>query len=68
MVSNVVNQASARVSFAAVELEEFRTAMVLSIVGELLLLAAVPLAWMVIRGITQGILQRPSVPAQAPAA
>jgi hypothetical protein len=34
----------------------------LSIAGEILVLAAAPLAWLVIRGLTQGILQRPSVP------
>jgi hypothetical protein len=36
----------------------------ISIAGVILTLAAAPLAWLVIRGITQGILQRAAVPAQ----
>lgn len=62
VVSNVFIGQSTRIYLAAEDLEQFRVAMWMSIVGEILLLAAAPLAWLVIRGITQGILQRPSVP------
>ncbi|MFE6256289.1 DUF4328 domain-containing protein [Agromyces sp. NPDC057865] len=62
VVSNVVTQISGRIYTAAEDLEQFRLAMWVSLAGELLLLAAAPLAWLVVRGITQGILQRPAVP------
>ena len=62
VVSNVFIGQSTRLYLAAEDLEQFRVAMWLSIAGEILLLAAAPLAWLIIRGITQGILQRSSVP------
>jgi hypothetical protein len=55
--SNVSIQISTRMYLAAETLEQFRDAMWMSLVGEVLLLAAAPLAWMVVRGITRGILQ-----------
>ena len=61
VVSNFFIQQSTRIYLAAEDLEQFRVAMWISIAGEVLLLAAAPLAWLVIRGITQGILQRSSV-------
>ena len=62
VVSNVFIGQSTRLYLAAEDLEQFRVAMWLSIAGEILLLAAAPLAWLIIRRITQGILQRSSVP------
>ena len=61
VVSNVFIQLSSRIYTTAEDLEQFRVAMWMSIAGEILLLAAAPLAWLIIRGITQGILQRSSV-------
>ena len=66
LASNLVIQLSSRVYLAAEDLEQFRLAMGLSIAGEVFLLAALPFAWLIVRGITQGILERPSVPAQSP--
>lgn len=60
IANSAVSQISARTFFGAVDLEQYRTAMYLSVVGELLSVAAVPLAWLVVRGITQGIVQRSS--------
>ncbi|MFE6965509.1 DUF4328 domain-containing protein [Agromyces sp. NPDC057679] len=68
VVSGFVIQISTRVVLAAEDLESFRVAMWLSIVGEVLLLASAPMAWLVVRGITQGIVQRSSIPAPASAA
>jgi hypothetical protein len=62
VVSNVFIQQSSRIYTTAEDLEQFRVAMWMSIAGEILLLAAAPLAWLITRGITQGILQRSSVP------
>ncbi|MGW4930270.1 DUF4328 domain-containing protein [Agromyces sp. NPDC004153] len=62
VVSNYLVQISARIYTTAEDLEQFRVAMWMSIAGEILTLAAVPLAWLVIRGITQGVLQRSSAP------
>jgi hypothetical protein len=62
LLSNVFIGQSTRIYLAAEDLEQFRVAMSMSIVGEILLLAAAPLAWLIIRGITQGILHRSSVP------
>ncbi|MRG60116.1 DUF4328 domain-containing protein [Agromyces sp. CFH 90414] len=59
---SVVIQLSTRTSLAAQDLEQFRTAMWLSILGEILVLAAAPLAWLTVRGITQGLLQRSALP------
>jgi hypothetical protein len=56
--SNFAIGISSRVYLAAETLEQFRDAMWMSLAGEVLLLAAAPLAWMVVRGITRGILQR----------
>lgn len=65
--SNISVWVSSRVYTTAEVLEQFRDAMWMSIVGELLLLAAAPLAWMVIRGITLGVLGRSYVPVISPA-
>lgn len=67
LASNLVIQLSTRVYLAAEELEQYRLAMGLSIAGEIFLLAAVPLAWLVVRGITQGVAQRTAAPEQSPA-
>ncbi|BDV31924.1 DUF4328 domain-containing protein [Microbacterium terricola] len=64
LVSSGVTQISSRIYLAAEELEQLRNAMWVSILGESLLLAATPLAWLIVRGITQGILERSSVPAR----
>ena len=61
IVSNAIIQISTRIYTTAEALEQFRTAMWASLAGETLLLAAVPLAWLIVRGITQSILQRQSV-------
>lgn len=60
LASGAVGQVAGRSFLGAVDLEQYRTAMWLSLVGELLSVAAVPLAFLVVRGITQGILQRSS--------
>lgn len=56
--SNFFVQISSRAYMAAETLEQFRVAMWTSFAGEVLVLAAVPFAWMVVRGITRGILDR----------
>ncbi|MBW9092579.1 DUF4328 domain-containing protein [Microbacterium jejuense] len=56
-VSNWLIQVSTRIYITAADLEQFRVAMWMSLAGELLLLAAAPLAWLTIRSITQGVLQ-----------
>lgn len=56
--SNFVVWVSSRVYVSAETLVQFRNAMWTSLFGEVLLLAAAPLAWMVVRGITRGILDR----------
>ena len=66
VVSNVFIQLSSRIYTTAEDLEQFRVAMWMSIAGEILLLAAAPLAWLIIRGITQGILQRSAVSVHSP--
>lgn len=66
VVSNVFIGQSTRINLAAEDLEQFRIAMSMSIAGEILLLAAAPLAWLIIRGITKGILQPSSVPEHSP--
>lgn len=66
--SNVIVQISTRSYLAAEELEELRTAMSMSLVGELFAIAAVPFAWLTVRGITQGILQRSTAAQVTPAA
>lgn len=58
---NLMVSQSTRVSTAAEDLEQFRVAMSISLAAEILLLAAVPFAWLVVRGITQGVMQRPAV-------
>lgn len=63
---SVFTQASARLYASADVLEEFRVAMWLSIVAEVMLLAAAPLAWLVVRGITQGIERRSTAVAPTP--
>ncbi|MGH3704261.1 MAG: DUF4328 domain-containing protein [Agromyces sp.] len=68
VVGNYVIQLSTRSYLAAEDLESFRVAMWMSLVGEVILLAAAPLALLVIRGITQGILQRASSPVPPPVA
>lgn len=56
--SNFSIQVSGRAYMAAETLEQFRVAMWTSFAGEVMLLAAAPLAWLVVRGITRGILDR----------
>ena len=58
VVGNYVIQLSTRAYVAAEDLEALRVAMWMSLAGEVLLLAAAPMAWLVIRGITQGVVQR----------
>lgn len=67
LVSNFLIQISSSVYTAAEDLEQFRVAMSVSIVGEVLLLAAAPLAWQIVRDITRRTVQRFAVhaPAQA---
>jgi len=64
IVSNALIQQSTRLYLAAADLEEIRASMWMSNVGAILILAAVPFAYLIIRGITQGIVQRPSSPVQ----
>ena len=68
VVGNYVIQLATRAYLAAEDLEAFRVAMWMSLAGEVLLLAAAPMAWLVIRGITQGLLQRSSIPVPSQAA
>ncbi|WP_234660894.1 DUF4328 domain-containing protein [Agromyces marinus] len=56
--SNLAIWIAGRIYAAAETLEHFRSAMWVSLAGEVLLLAAAPLAWMVVRGITRGLLER----------
>lgn len=65
VVSNLVIGQSSRITTSAENLEQFRLAMWTSIAGEIILLAAAPFAWLIIRGITRGILQRSQVPVQS---
>ena len=62
IASNAVVGQSTRLYLAAVDLEQVRFAMWMSNAGAILTLAAVPFAYLIIRGITQGILQRSSTP------
>lgn len=62
VVSNFLIGQSSRITTTAEDLEQFRLAMWTSIAGEILLLAAAPFAWLIIHGITRGILQRSPVP------
>ena len=62
LVSNVFVQISTRLSTTAETLEQFRVAMWMNLAGEILLLVAAGLAWLIVRGITQGLLERTSVP------
>lgn len=66
VVGNFLIGQSTRLYLAAADLEQFRVAMSTSIAGEILLLAAAPLAWLIVRGITQGILSHSSAPAHSP--
>ncbi|MGX5697883.1 DUF4328 domain-containing protein [Agromyces soli] len=65
MGGNVVVGISGRIYYQAEDLELLRVAMWVSIAGELLLAAAAPLAVLVVRGITHGVLQGPADPAPA---
>jgi hypothetical protein len=64
--SNVVIQIASRLYMSAEDLEQFRVALSVSIIGELLLLAAAPLAWLIVRQITQGIVTRHPAPQAMP--
>lgn len=66
LASNAVIQISARIYLAADDPEQYRSAMAASIVGELLSLAAVPFAWLIVRGITRGLEERAALPQQSP--
>ena len=58
LFSSFFIQVSGRVWTIAEDLELFRVAMTASIVGEVLLLAAAPFAWLIVRDITRGMVQR----------
>lgn len=58
LVSGSLLQASSRLLMSAETLDQFRVAMSVSLAGEIFLLAAAPLAWLIVRGITKGITQR----------
>ncbi|KJL45261.1 hypothetical protein RS82_00288 [Microbacterium trichothecenolyticum] len=56
-------QVSTRLYTSAEDLEQFRAAMWTSVAGQALLLAATPLAWLIVHGITQGVQRRGPVAA-----
>ncbi|QAY73068.1 DUF4328 domain-containing protein [Agromyces protaetiae] len=62
LVSNFVMQISNRIALNAVDLEQLRAAMIVTIVGEALVAGAAALACMVVRGITQGVREQASAP------
>lgn len=62
---SLVAQVSSRVFMAAADLEQFRDAMWLSIAGEVLLVAATPLACLIVQGITRGARRRAPAPVNA---
>ena len=62
LASNLLINLSTRIYVAAVDLEQLRAAMWISNAGAILLLAAVPFAILIIRGITRGVLQPSSTP------
>lgn len=62
LVNTVLIQISSRIYASAETLDQFRVAMSVSIAGEVLLLAAAPMAWLIVRGITQGIRRRSAAP------
>ena len=64
LASTLLIQISSRLYISAQDLEQFRVAMSLSIAGELLLLAAAPLAWLIVRDITRAILLRSATAVQ----
>ena len=68
VVSNVISQISSRIYLEAVDLEQLRVAMALSLGGEILLLAAAPFAWLVVRGITQGVVDQAPISRPSPVA
>lgn len=68
VVSSSVIQLSTRIYLVADGLELFLVAMWVSAAGQILLLAAMPFAWLTIRGVTQGVPQRSSVPVHSPVA
>lgn len=57
IASTIAVQISTRVYLVAEDLEVFLIAMGASLVGQLLLLGAAPLAWLIVRGITRGLVQ-----------
>lgn len=66
VVSNAITWISSRISMDAEVVEQYRDAMWVSVAGQILLLAAAPFAWLVIRGITQGIQQKAAVTGYSP--
>ncbi|GAA1960681.1 DUF4328 domain-containing protein [Agromyces allii] len=66
--SNILVGQSTRLYLAAQDLEQFRVAMWVNLVGEILAVAAVPLACLIVRGITQGLMLRPTDPVPSPGA
>jgi len=62
VVSNFVSTQATRIYLSAEDLETLRVAMWVNLAAEVLLLAAAPLAWLVIRGITEGIARRAANP------
>ncbi|KRB36143.1 hypothetical protein ASD93_08505 [Microbacterium sp. Root180] len=63
--SGTLIQVSSIIYNNAEVLEQFRDSMWASIAGEVLRVAAVPLAWMVVRGITRGLSRGTALPAPA---
>jgi hypothetical protein len=66
IASNAAIQISTRVYLAAEDIEQFRVAMWTSLAGAILILAAVPFALLIIRGITKAIVQPTVAPADSP--
>lgn len=66
VVGNAVLQISARVYQFAQSLDVYLVSMMVGLVGDILMLAAAPLAVLVVRGITRGLLARPAASAFTP--
>jgi hypothetical protein len=65
LFGNAVSQQSTRVYLSAEDLDQFRVAMWTGISAEVLLLAATPFAWLIVRDITRGIRERAAAPVHA---
>jgi hypothetical protein len=62
LASSAFTQVSNIISNTAVEIAQFRDSLTASLVSEALLLAAAPLAYLTIRGITQGLMRGDVLP------